>query len=94
MLQVRGGKRVHELPPEFDTTVVVHGRGLRDLRSAVVRAAVPVFRAVHTTVLWGETGLGKTRFAVANRSSDEVCLCVYMPVLLLHTVCVFAGVPA
>lgn len=69
---VRAGTRVHELPEELDAVFVLHHRGLRELRSSVVRASVPVFREVKTCVLWGDTGLGKTRFAVAGRDTSMV----------------------
>lgn len=60
---VRAGTAVQSLPEAYDCVRVRNGRGLRELQADIRRALVPAFRQLEVLVLWGPSGLGKTRYS-------------------------------
>lgn len=61
--QIRSGTAIRKLDAEFDIARVMQVRGLKELQADVRREQVCAYREVKVVVLWGPTGLGKTRYA-------------------------------
>lgn len=69
---VRTGCPIEELPEEMDTIRILHHKGLRQLKTDLERAKRPRYRQLEVLVLWGETGLGKTRYAYENYPLNQI----------------------
>lgn len=69
---IREGTKVQQLKEEFDTVRILHTKNLMLFQGQIRAAKVPRWRDVRTLVLWGETGLGKTRFAYENYALEEI----------------------
>lgn len=52
-----------EILDEFPGTFIKYHKGIIAARAATLRASIPTFRRVTTTVIYGPTGTGKTRTA-------------------------------
>lgn len=69
---VRAGVAVRDMPEEFDAVRVRNGRGLRELQADLRRKEMTKFRHLDVKVLWGPTGVGKTRYAYEHFGMDQV----------------------
>lgn len=70
---IREGTKIAALDPEYDCTRVVFSRGLEKLAADVRREHAPAWREVETLVLYGTTGLGKTRYAYSTFGAANIC---------------------
>lgn len=69
---VRAGLAIETMPQEMDTVRIMHSKGLRQFKQDLDRAKRPRYRKLDVLVLWGKTGLGKTRFAYENYDLDQI----------------------
>lgn len=69
---LRRGSKLSKLSDEFDSVRVRNIRGLRELQADLRRDSVPKWREVYVEVLWGGSGLGKTRHAYELFGHEEV----------------------
>lgn len=69
---IREGSSVEHLPDECDTVRVMHHKGLRQLQTDLERGKRARYRQLTVRVLWGETGLGKTRWVYENYPLEDI----------------------
>lgn len=69
---IREGVGVEDLPQELDTVRVIHCKGLRHFQTELERKKRPRYRELTTRVLWGPTGVGKTRWAYEHYPVDQI----------------------
>ncbi len=68
---IQEGKPISVIAQEFPTTFVRYFRGLQMLHFVNSMKEAKEWRDVKVLVLWGATGVGKTRRAIAEASALE-----------------------
>jgi len=64
-------QNLHQIALEFPSAYCRNRQGLRDIQFFALKAqATQAFREIKTLVIWGEGGLGKTRWAFENYPSN------------------------
>lgn len=79
---LREGRTVDEITDLFGPSYIRYHRGIENLNSRFRKRAIPGWRSVQVFVLWGDTGIGKTRlvhelfgpkvFTLAAEKGDRV----------------------
>lgn len=70
--QIRAGIHVCDLDEEFDSIRIQHNRNLCVFEGEIRQKKIPKFRQVQTLVLWGETGVGKTRWTYDHFELEDI----------------------
>ncbi len=68
---IKRGDKMSKVATEFDVTFVRYHKGALALRFTTSLARIPHFRRLKTLVLYGVTGIGKTRVAVGLSDPDD-----------------------